>query len=64
MKQIRRVSIGDKVTTVFDGEVVGIDDDGGIVTLRGNTRGAQHIDWTVDVHWATEFWTTDEEDAG
>lgn len=60
--RIRPVSIGDKVTTVFDGEVVGIDNDLGTVTLRGNTRGAQHIDWTVEVHWATRFWTIDDEE--
>jgi hypothetical protein len=51
--------IGQRVACIFDGVFEGYDQETGHYTLRGNTRGAQHIDWTIQVHWATTFYRTD-----
>ena len=47
--------IGDLVTTVMDGRITDYDPESMIWTLRGNTRGAQHLDWNHYLHWGTEF---------
>lgn len=47
--------IGAKVTTTLTGEIIAIDNERGFITLKGNTKGADHIPWVFEVHWATEF---------
>jgi hypothetical protein len=47
--------MGDRVAYIVEGVVTGYDHDAGAYTIRGNSRGAQHIDWTIETHWATEF---------
>ena len=46
---------GQRVSFVVDGVITKYDRATGIYTVRGNSRGAQHIEWEFEVHWSTEF---------
>lgn len=47
---------GQPVTVVFDGVFVRTDPETHGLVVKGNSRGAQHIDWTMEFHWATELY--------
>lgn len=47
--------LGDKVRVVLEGVLESYDADLGHYTIRGNTRGAQHVEWIHNLHWGTEF---------
>lgn len=47
--------IGDKVRVVIEGTLMGFNGTDGHYYLKGNSLGADHLDWLHRLHWATEF---------
>jgi hypothetical protein len=50
---------GQRVSFIVDGVIEDYDAETGIYTIRGNSRGSQHIEWAIEAHWATEFYEWD-----
>ena len=46
---------GQRVSFIVDGVIENYDAETGIYTILGNSRGAQHLQWAIEAHWATEF---------
>lgn len=47
--------LGDKVRVVLEGVLESYDAELGHYTIRGNSTGAQHVEWIHNLHWGTEF---------